>query len=136
LAWLDKLNTFLGRSWMWIVGLGVSILAVYLVYKLRSQANSIKRLHREKARLAEEVRDLAFQAEVEDDLDKAQELVEKAEASYHELEAVTQKILDLESEVQKRKKEIDRATLWSELEEIADRDPDAASRLPSGDAEG
>lgn len=119
MAWLDKTEAFLKRSWKWFVGLGVSFFAIYLVYKFRSQANTLKRLRREKAELAEKIKDLALAAEMEEDLNTAQDLMEEAEAKYNQLEELSRKVEDLEESIRERKKEIDRATLWSELEDIA-----------------
>lgn len=103
--------------WKWFFAVFITLGVLFLLWVLWRKNNELKRLRVEKRLAEENAKDLAAQAEIEENQTFADALREEAKRAVIRVAELDTQIKNLESEIAKTKKKVDDAKSWKELEE-------------------
>ena len=122
---LEKLVTKSKESksstWKWVLGIVISLVVVFIQWKLKNQATKIASLEAERAVMKEKTVDMAVKLENEKNEARIGVLKDgisdlQAQSAYRAV-----KLIKLKDAYKEKKASVDKAKKWKELEKLAGR---------------
>ncbi len=113
---VEKAKATTKKWWKWILGVTIAVTVLFVLWKLRRQANEIARLKAEVIRDKELVRDLEARAKVEKNTTTAQLLRDEAAKIAADIKVREADLLKREAETNEAIKKAEAAKTWDELD--------------------